>query len=119
MPPAPASGANTRPVDVSERVTLLDVLRGFALCGVFVANSFVWFSGRILLPREQAQALAAPPLEAVVSSLFNFFVNQKFVTLFAFLFGLGFSIQLTRAEAGGRPSFRCTRDGCWCCWASA
>jgi uncharacterized protein len=100
-PPAPTPGANPRPVDVSERVALLDVLRGFALCGVFVSNSFTWFSGRILLPRDQARALAAPPLESVVSALYNFFVNQKFVTLFAFLFGLGFSIQLSRAEARG------------------
>jgi uncharacterized protein len=88
-------------VDVSERVALLDVLRGFALCGVFVSNSFMWFSGRILLPRDQAQALAAPPLESAVSALYHFFVNQKFVTLFSFLFGLGFSIQLARAEARG------------------
>ncbi|WP_375767973.1 DUF418 domain-containing protein [Archangium gephyra] len=92
---------HARPVDVSERVTLLDVLRGFALCGVFVSNTFVWFSGRILLPRAQAQALSAPPLETTVSALYNFFVNQKFVSLFAFLFGLGFSIQLSRAEARG------------------
>ncbi|MFE8602448.1 DUF418 domain-containing protein [Archangium violaceum] len=92
---------HARPVDVSERVTLLDALRGFALCGVFVSNSFMWFSGRILLPRAQAQALSAPPLETAVSSLYQFFVNQKFVTLFAFLFGLGFSIQLQRAEARG------------------
>ncbi|MFL5355498.1 DUF418 domain-containing protein [Archangium sp.] len=99
--PAPASGAGARPVDLSERVTLLDVLRGFALCGVFVSNSFTWFSGRVLLPREQAQALSAPVLETVVTALYNFFVNQKFVTLFSFLFGLGFSIQLTRAEARG------------------
>ncbi|PTL75117.1 DUF418 domain-containing protein [Vitiosangium sp. GDMCC 1.1324] len=102
-PSAPPRGAEARPVDVSERVTLLDVLRGFALCGVFVSNSFSWFSGRVLLPREQAQALAAPPLETVVSSLYSFFVNQKFVTLFSFLFGLGFSIQLTRAQARGVP----------------
>ncbi len=100
-PSAPGTGVNARPVDNSERVTLLDVLRGFALCGVFVSNSFTWFSGRVLLPRDQARAMAAPPLEAVVTSLYNFFVNQKFVTLFAFLFGLGFSIQLTRAEARG------------------
>jgi uncharacterized protein len=96
---SPTPGA--RPVDVSERVALLDVLRGFALCGVFVSNSYIWFSGRVLLPRGQARALAAPPLEAVVSALYNFFVNQKFMTLFAFLFGLGFSIQLARAEARG------------------
>ena len=89
------------PVDQSERLTLVDALRGFALCGVFVSNSFIWFSGRILLPREQAQALTAPVFETVVTALYNFFVNQKFVTLFSFLFGLGFSIQLARAEARG------------------
>ena len=86
--PAAVAEAQIHPVGGSERVVLLDALRGFALCGVFISNSFTWFSGRNLLPREQAQALAAPPLEAVVSSLYHFFVNQKFVTLFSFLFGL-------------------------------
>ncbi|RKG98262.1 DUF418 domain-containing protein [Corallococcus sp. CA053C] len=96
---APVPGTSARPVDVSERVALLDVLRGFALWGVFVSNSITWFSGNVLLPRAQSQALAAPPFEAVVNSLYQFFVNQKFVTLFSFLFGLGFSIQLARADA--------------------
>jgi uncharacterized protein len=100
---ASAPGAQARPADVSERVTLLDALRGFALYGVFVSNSFTWFSGRNLLPREQARALAAPPLETAVSALYNFLINQKFMTLFSFLFGLGFSIQLARAEARGSP----------------
>jgi uncharacterized protein len=98
---APALGTEARPVDVSERVVLLDVLRGFALWGVFVSNSFTWYSGRNLLPREQAKALGAPLLEVVTTSLYQFFVNQKFVTLFSFLFGLGFSIQLSRAQARG------------------
>ncbi|NRD46768.1 DUF418 domain-containing protein [Corallococcus exiguus] len=95
------SVSSARPVDASERLPLLDVLRGFALWGVFVSNTFAWFSGRVLMPREQAQSLAAPPFEAAVTALYHFFVNQKFVTLFAFLFGLGFSIQLTRAESRG------------------
>lgn len=98
---APGLGTEARPVDVSERVVLLDVLRGFALWGVFVSNSFTWYSGRNLLPREQAKALGAPLLEVVVTSLYQFFVNQKFVTLFTFMFGLGFSIQLSRAQARG------------------
>jgi len=102
-PAASAAVAQARPVDVSERVAILDALRGFALWGVFVSNSFTWFSGRNLLPREQARALAAPPLETVVSALYNFLINQKFMTLFSFLFGLGFSIQLARAEARGSP----------------
>ncbi|WP_044199226.1 DUF418 domain-containing protein [Hyalangium minutum] len=101
-PAVPALETEARPVDVSERVVLLDVLRGFALWGVFLSNSFMWFSGRNLLPREQAKALGAPLFEGVVSSLYHFFVNQKFVTLFSFLFGLGFTIQLSRAKARGR-----------------
>ncbi|MCY1043581.1 DUF418 domain-containing protein [Corallococcus sp. bb12-1] len=96
--PEPSSAG---PIDVSERVHLLDALRGFALCGVFISNSVTWFSGRALLPREQAQALNAPLLETVVSALYAFFIDQKFVTLFSFLFGLGFSLQMSRAEARG------------------
>ncbi|NTX33398.1 DUF418 domain-containing protein [Myxococcus sp. CA033] len=103
---APVQLADARPVDTSERVTLLDALRGFALCGVFVSNSVSWFSGRVMMPREQAQALAAPLLETVATGLYQFFVNQKFVTLFSFLFGLGFSIQLARAEARGSSIVR-------------
>lgn len=103
---APAHVADARPVDATERVTLLDALRGFALCGVFVSNSVSWFSGRVMMPREQAQVLAAPLFETVVSGLYQFFVNQKFVTLFSFLFGLGFSIQLARAQARGSSIVR-------------
>jgi uncharacterized protein len=98
-----SAGATTeaRPVAATERVTLLDVLRGFALCGVFISNSVTWFSGRTLLPREQAQAQGAPLLEVIVNSSYQFLVNQKFITIFSFLFGLGFSIQMSRAASRG------------------
>ncbi|GMU09367.1 DUF418 domain-containing protein [Corallococcus caeni] len=97
MSETPSAG----PTEHSERVHALDALRGFALVGVFISNSLSSFNGRMLLPREQALALAAPPLEAAVNSLFGLLIDQKFVTLFTFLFGLGFALQLTRAEARG------------------
>jgi uncharacterized protein len=100
-PPTAPADAVVRPVALTERVVLLDALRGFALLGVFISNSITWFSGRTLLPREQAQALGAPLLEVVVGAAYQFLVNQKFITIFSFLFGLGFSIQLSRAEARG------------------
>jgi uncharacterized protein len=102
-PPAASADAAAvaRPVGATERVALLDALRGFALCGVFISNSITWFSGRTLLPREQSQAMGAPLLEVVVNALYQFLVNQKFITLFSFLFGLGFSIQMSRAESRG------------------
>ncbi|TSC25129.1 DUF418 domain-containing protein [Corallococcus sp. Z5C101001] len=89
------------PIEHSERVHLLDALRGFALVGVFISNSLSWFNGRLFLPREEALALAASPLELTVNSLFGLLIDQKFITLFTFLFGLGFALQMTRAEARG------------------
>ena len=89
------------PVDTKERVVLLDVLRGFALFGVFYSNLNLWFSGRMFLPPEHVKALMSSNANAVAGFLFRFFVFGKFITIFAFLFGLGFAIQLYRAEARG------------------
>ncbi|GMT98784.1 DUF418 domain-containing protein [Corallococcus caeni] len=97
MSETPSAG----PTEHSERVHALDALRGFALVGVFISNSLTSFNGRILLPREQSLALGAAPLDVAVNSLFGLLIDQKFVTLFTFLFGLGFALQLTRAEGRG------------------
>lgn len=82
-----------RPVSASERIPALDVVRGFALFGVLLAYT-LWNLGS---PPEQTYSIADRMLNAVLSVL----VDTKFYTLFAFLFGLGFSIQLARAEARG------------------
>ena len=41
-------------------------------------------------------------LDRVAKQLVVFFVDSKFYTLFSFLFGLGFAIQLSRAAERGR-----------------
>ncbi|MFL5353673.1 DUF418 domain-containing protein [Archangium sp.] len=93
--------AGARPVDASERIALLDVLRAFALCGVFVSNAYVHLSGRSFLPRESAAALMSSGVDVVTDWLFNRLVSEKAMSTFSFLFGLGFAIQLGRAEARG------------------
>lgn len=91
------------PVDSSERLPLLDALRGFALLGVFVTNVSVWFSGRALLPRAEFEAVMANAslLDLVTMRAMSLLVTGKFITIFSFLFGLGFAIQLGRAEQRG------------------
>ncbi|AKQ66955.1 hypothetical protein A176_003867 [Myxococcus hansupus] len=98
-----AAPAEARPVDASERLELLDALRGFALLGVFVSNVMMWFSGRVFRPPEVAEAAdkAAPLLDSITQYAYEILVSGKFITLFAFLFGLGFAVQLGRAEARG------------------
>jgi uncharacterized protein len=103
-PPAVAvSPAEARPVADTERLPLLDALRGFALCGVFISNTYLWFSGRFLMTRAQMEATMAEAsiLDTVMMRTTAFLVFGKFITVFAFLFGLGFAVQLGRAEQRG------------------
>ena len=82
-----------QPVKPSERIPALDILRGFALFGVLLAYA-VWSLGS---PPEQTFNQTDRVLSWVLSTL----VDTKFYTLFAFLFGLGFSMQLARTRARG------------------
>jgi uncharacterized protein len=88
------------PVASSERIAVLDVLRGFALYGVLLANTVVWFNGLAFLPRE-ATAAREDSIDAAAGFLLGIFVHGKAMALLTFLFGVGFSMQLERAEARG------------------
>lgn len=101
LSPANNVDNGARPVDAPERLALLDVLRGFALFGVFTSNLNLWFSGRVFLPPERIKPMMDAPANAVAAYLFSFFVFGKFISMFAFLFGLGFAIQMIRADGRG------------------
>ncbi len=100
---SPLPAASTHPVEGSERVILLDTLRGFALCGVFMANIYLWFSGRMFLSRAQFEAAFkdVPWWDTAVNYAFGPLISGRFITIFSFLFGLGFAVQLLRAEGRG------------------
>jgi uncharacterized protein len=85
-------------VESRERIVVLDVLRGLALCGVLIGNLHWIFSGRLWSPDPAPGALdgAAHWFVLVV-------VQSKAQTLLTFLFGLGFAVQLLRAEDRGEP----------------
>lgn len=102
-PAVSAPLAEARPVDDAERLVLLDALRGFALCGVFISNTYMWFSGRFLLTRAQIEAFLAQASlgDVIATRVTAFLVFGKFITLFSFLFGLGFAVQMGRAEQRG------------------
>jgi uncharacterized protein len=97
------------PVRERERLHLLDALRGFALAGVLLANlrEFSLFS---LIDAAQREALPTAALDRWLSPLIDGLVGGKAMTLFALLFGVGFSLQLQRgghgAEAHARFAWR-------------
>jgi uncharacterized protein len=87
------------PVDAGERVAELDVLRGVALFGVFLMN-MVGF-GRAMSTGQQLLSLPHAPFDLTLAQILEWLVIDKANTLFAFLFGLGFYLQMTRLEARG------------------
>src|SRR5689334_21457075 len=85
MPEAQAE----RPVTGAERILALDVLRGFAMIGVLIAYC-MWSLGTA--PEESWS-----PFDKRLDEIASFVIDGKFYTILAFLFGLGFSIQVGRA----------------------
>lgn len=88
-------GDPTVPVPPSERIELLDALRGFALFGVVTSNTL---GGSGFNPALHPEQLAAPLDRQVVAAL-GILITGKFMGLFTLLFGVGFGLQLARANA--------------------
>ena len=83
-----------------DRIELLDALRGFALLGILFVNIVDW-SGWGALSDPQKIALAGEAAARWYEWLLTALVEGKFYTLFSFLFGLGFALQLSRLERRG------------------
>lgn len=86
------------PIAAGERIDVLDVLRGLAICGILIGN-MQWFSGYGMMPADVAPVPTT--LDNVVQFLVHFIVEGKFYSIFSFLFGFGFAMQITRAEERG------------------
>ena len=96
---------NMSPVKVSERFAILDVLRGFALLGICMAN-FPEFSLYNFLPPEVKSSMSTAVQDNITRWLLYIFVDGKFYTLFSLLFGIGFSIIIRNAERKKADGFR-------------
>ncbi|MDW7671250.1 MAG: hypothetical protein SCK57_07630 [Bacillota bacterium] len=88
------------PVNTKERIDILDILRGFAIFGILAVN-IAGMAGPVWLPGYTPPA-GIPWYDQVAETLVNFLALGKFYVIFSFLFGLGFSIQLARAEEKGK-----------------
>jgi uncharacterized protein len=82
------------------RLALVDALRGFALAGVLLVN-LGGFSLYYFMDDAQRAALPTAGFDAWAGMAVQIFVQDKAITLFSLLFGLGMAMQVERAEAQG------------------
>ncbi len=83
-----------------DRLETMDMLRGVALLGVFLMN--IEFFVRPLHDYGSGVP-AGQGLDHVLGVLIYALVQGKFWVLFSLLFGMGFALMSSRAEAAGRP----------------
>lgn len=89
-----ASVVTAQPIAQTERLDVVDIARGFALFGILIINITVFASPGTVPVLNQTGTWT----DRLVGALLLTFVESKFFTLFSFLFGIGFAIQLLRAE---------------------
>ncbi|TVQ12027.1 MAG: DUF418 domain-containing protein [Bacteroidetes bacterium] len=91
--------ANYQPVQRQERVEILDLLRGFALLGIFMVNMPLMNAPFLV---EMAEfSLWTDPVNEKARWIIDFFFTGKFYTLFSMLFGIGFYFFMKKADESG------------------
>ena len=85
-----------QPIQIKERVVLLDILRGFAILGIFIMNleafTFYWAMNDI-----QKAAVPLARYDHHVEFLLYMLLEGKFYSIFSLLFGIGFAIYLGKS----------------------
>ncbi len=96
-------GASGGPVPRTERMTSLDVLRGFAVLGILIMNiqSFSMIGAAYLNPYAYGDLTGA---NYAVWFLSHLLADSKFMTVFSLLFGAGVVLMASRREAAGKPT---------------
>lgn len=78
----------------------MDVLRGFAILGIFIANlnGFSWYNDQL----KATGPFLVPEWDHKMSFLHHMFIEGKFYSIFSLLFGWGIALQIKRGMAGSR-----------------
>ncbi|MFL6562711.1 MAG: DUF418 domain-containing protein [Bacillus sp. (in: firmicutes)] len=82
--------------EISTRIDVLDYLRGYALMGIILVNIIPLLSVKLPIPSTS---------DASYLRFLYLFVEGRFYTIFTFLFGVGFYIFISRANAKGKNGY--------------
>jgi uncharacterized protein len=103
---APSTGLPVaEPMPAQERMEVLDIIRGFALLGILIANMAL-FSTPAMYLEVLGKNISTGFWDTTTTSFINLLIQGKFYTMFSFLFGLGFALFFERALGkSAKPKF--------------
>ena len=90
---------------VSQRHVILDVLRGFALLGICLAN-FPEFALYTFQKKEVVEAMPTANIDKILQFFQYLIIDGKFYTIFSLLFGIGFSIIISHTVGRSNIFYR-------------
>lgn len=93
------------PISAKERIVSIDIIRGFALLGIFLVNMPTYHSPDFMT-QIYGMDKEYTGIDYWIDLFFQLFIQTKFYTIFSFLFGLGFYIFMNRAEQKGLQTER-------------
>ncbi len=80
------------PSNSTDRIITIDALRGFALLGILYAHMIFWYAGGGLPEHIYKENHGIP--SGIALGFYFIFILAKFFSIFSFLFGLSFYIQM-------------------------
>ena len=84
----------------SDRIAVVDMLRAFALFGIILTHAEMGF---LAGPPPAPGFDVFGPIDQLADTVIRVLTTGKFFTVFSFLFGLSFAIQIDRAAQKGVP----------------
>jgi uncharacterized protein len=93
-------GQQPGPVNPSERIDAIDMLRGIALFGVLAINVVTEF--RVSIFQQFLSHGEISPIDRAVQAFLMFAIDMKAFALFSLLFGVGLAIQFDRLAESRR-----------------
>jgi uncharacterized protein len=105
LQPQPPEPIPLTPVARQDRIAIIDVLRGLAVLGIFLINMPLYVAPSAAFFNWESNVLWPGTNDRLATLFIYIFAQGKFYTLFSFLFGLGFGVQLLRASERNAPDF--------------
>ncbi|MDJ0749871.1 MAG: DUF418 domain-containing protein [Woeseiaceae bacterium] len=97
---SPASARRAGPVEGRERFVSLDLLRGVAILGILVMNIYA-FAMPFVAYMNPLRMGGTEPWNIGTWIFTHVLFDQKFISIFAMMFGAGIVLMSGRAESGG------------------